>query len=96
VRALPLVHHLTPWSAPVAKKLHVRTTRPVQGLRAMSSSLHWSGIARADVLWPPEWWFRMRYGVDSPWRWMWYRGAGHPLRVALTAARSASRRISNP
>lgn len=95
VRALPLVHHLTPWSAPLAHRLHVQTARPVASLRSASSSLHWSAIADRDVLWPPTWWFRMRYGIDGPWRWWWYRGVGHPLRVVLSAAATASRRISS-
>lgn len=95
VRALPLVHHLTPWSARVAEALGARTSRPVSTMRSVSSSLHWSRIASRDVVWPPEWWFRMRYGIDGPGRWLWYRGAGHPLRVGISAAGTASRRISN-
>ncbi len=95
VRTLPLVHHLAPWSAHVAETLRVQTSRPVSSPRSLSSSLHWSGIASRDVLWPPEWWFGMRYGIDGPWRWMWYRGAGHPLRVGVAAVGTASRRISS-
>jgi hypothetical protein len=94
VRALPLVHSLTPWSARVTETLGVRMSRPLLSVRSASSSLHWSGIASRDVLWPAEWWFRMRYGIDGPRRWMWYRGAGHPLRVGMAAAGSAARRIS--
>ena len=95
VRALALVHHLTPWSARVAETLRVQTSRPVSSVRSVSASLHWSAIASRDVLWPGEWWFRMRYGVDVPWRWLWYRGAGHPLRVGMSAVGTVSRRISS-
>lgn len=94
VRALALVDHLTPWSARVAAALRIQTHRQWSNTRALSSSLHWSGAASRDVLWPPEWWFRMRYGVDGPLRWLWYRAIGHPLRAALSATATASRRVS--
>ena len=37
-----------------------------------------------DVLWPPEWWFRMRYGITTWPRWVWFRVVGHPARLALS------------
>ena len=95
VRALPLVHHLTPWSASLADRLGGDTFRPVSTMPAVSSALHWSDIASRDVLWPAEWWFRMRYGIDGQWRWLWYRSVGHPLRVGMSAVGTASRRISS-
>lgn len=94
VRALPLVEQLTPWSARVHEAVPVRTRRPVSGMLPVSSSVHWSGALSRDALWPPEWWFRMRYGIDGPGRWIWYRFAGHPLRVAVAAAGTVRRRVS--
>ncbi|HVB38956.1 MAG TPA: nucleotidyltransferase family protein [Vicinamibacterales bacterium] len=94
VRALPLVQELTPWSARVNETLRIRSRRPVSGVHAVSSSVHWSAALSRDVLWPPEWWFRMRYGIDGWRRWSWYRFAGHPLRVAAAAADAAARRIA--
>ncbi len=92
--ALRMVHQLVPWSAHVADVLNVEAPRAVSGMRRVSSSPHWSMRAGRDVLWLPEWWFRMRYGIDTPWQWMWYRSAGHPLRVGLAAAGTAARRLS--
>jgi hypothetical protein len=94
VRALPLVDRLAPWSARALKALHVQKPRARLGVRPVSSSLHWSAIASGDVLWPPEWWFRMRYGVDGPGRWLWYRGAGHPLQIAMAVVDTSARRVS--
>ena len=51
-------------------------------------SLGWASKFRSDVLWPGEWWFRMRYGIDSLPAWLWYRSIGHPAAFAASAARS--------
>jgi hypothetical protein len=93
-RALPLVDELAPWSDHVGEVLRVQTSRQRLGVRQVSSSLHWSAIASGDVLWPPEWWFRMRYGIDGPGRWLWYRAAGHPLQIGMAVADTSARRIS--
>ena len=46
-----------------------------------------------DVLWPPEWWFRMRYGITTWPRWVWFRVVGHPARLALSAGRAVMTRL---
>jgi hypothetical protein len=94
VRALPLVHHVAPWSPHVAEVLRLDESPPIGGFRPLASSLHWSGIASRDVLWPPEWWFRMRYGVDGRGRWLRYRALDHPMSVGLSALGTVSRRMS--
>lgn len=95
LRAMTLVHRLTPWSERVVAALDLQPRQPFAHTRALSSSLHWSGAASRDVLWPQEWWFRMRYGVDGPLRWLWYRAVGHPLRLVLSACATALRRIGS-
>ena len=45
------------------------------------------------VLWPPEWWFRMRYGITAWPRWIWFRVVGHPVRLALSAPGPVIRRL---
>ena len=46
-----------------------------------------------DVLWPPEWWFRMQYGITAWPRWVWFRSVGHPARLALSAGRAVMTRL---
>ncbi len=46
-----------------------------------------------DVLWPPEWWFRMRYGITAWPRWMWFRVAGHPAHLAVAWGRAITSRL---
>lgn len=103
VRALAHVSLLVPWSDRVAERLKRQTTTRVSNVigRAVSTSPHWSSLRARDVCWPPDWWFRMRYGVDGPMSWLWYRVIGHPAAVltagAATATRGASRYLrGNP
>jgi hypothetical protein len=93
LRALPLLHHLTPWSPRVLDVLGGVGERP-DGIRSLASSTVWSGALNRDVLWPPEWWFRARYGIDGGRRWSWYRFVGHPARVLLAAGQTATTRIA--
>jgi hypothetical protein len=93
LRALPLFHDLTPWSPRVLEVLGAVSGRP-SGVRPLTSSVVWSGALNRDVLWPPEWWFRVRYGIDGPRRWVWYRFVGHPARLALAAAHTATTRLA--
>jgi hypothetical protein len=101
-RALPLLHHLTPWSPAVLERLGRTATgsragaalpKATAGIRPISSSVVWTGALRRDVLWPPEWWFRVRYGVEGPGSWLWYRFAGHPARLLLAAAETTRTRL---
>ncbi len=105
-RALPLLHHLTPWSPNVVAKLGGRAAdvhspfRPGVcnapfGLGPLTSSVTWTGALKADVWWPPEWSFRVRYGIDSPGSWLWYRFASHPARLLLAAANTARTRLGS-
>lgn len=106
VRALAHVGRLTPWSDRVADRLELRATThaatvAVSPGRAVSTSPHWSSLRARDVCWPPDWWFQMRYGINGPMSWLWYRVIGHPCAVlaagAATAARGASRYLrGNP
>ena len=95
VRALALVSCLVPWSPRAAA--HVGecavparwTVRPIA-----DSSFAWSSALRADVLWPDEWWFRMRYGVRGLPAWVWYRSVGHPAAFMASAGRTLAARWS--
>ena len=104
-RALALLHHLTPWSPTVLERLgrtasgtrvhaHRAISKPPAGIRPIASSVAWTGALKRDVLWPPEWWFRVRYGIDAPGCWLWYRFAGHPARLLLAAADTAKTRFA--
>ena len=72
-----------------------RCERPATGVRAypIDSDPDWSVALIPDVLWPPEWWFRMRYGITAWPRWVWFRVVGHPARLALSAGRAVMTRL---
>ena len=106
LRALHVLHDLVPWSAHVADVLLVHRSpkggggrqqveRPATAVRAypIDSAPGLSVALIPDVLWPPEWWFRMRYGVTAWPRWVWFRGVGHPSRLALSAGRAVMARL---
>ena len=97
-RALHVLNDLVPWSPHVAEVLLVHRSpkgggggeqvrRPATAVRAypIASDPHWSAALIPEVLWPPEWWFRMRYGITTWPRWAWFRVVGHPARLALSA-----------
>ena len=92
LRALRLLDHLTPWSASVRDILGP-SNAPRGAVRPMARSTEWRSALGRDVLWPPEFWFRVRYGIDGPNRWAWYRFAGHPARLALAAVQTAAIRL---
>ncbi len=104
LRALPLLDHLTPLSPHVLARIRSRSSaRSVayrivwpapKGLRAIASSVAGRGPVKRDLLWPPEWWFRLRYGIGGPGRWLWYRGVGHPARLAIGAADNLKARLT--
>lgn len=94
VRALPLVHHLTPWSRRVRAGLPYGKPGTPVAVRPIVVPSEWWGALHRDVLWPPEWWLGMRYGVQDPFDWMWYRLIGHPVRLAAAAAAAVKRRIN--
>jgi hypothetical protein len=93
LRALPLVDNLTPWSDRVRRAVGPVRARP-RVIQPIALSTTWRSALRRDVLWPQEFWFRMRYGIDGPQRWIWYRFAGHPARVALASWRTAATRLA--
>ena len=104
LRALILLHQLTPWPPAILDRLHdaagyrVRSARHdvrrTASLRPpVAAAFTWRDVWRRDVLWPRDWWFRMRYGIDGPARWLWYRGVGHPARLCLSAADTAGTRF---
>lgn len=94
VRALAVVSCVVPWSPKVAARLGECSRFAKWPVRPIPVSLAWSSALRADVLWPGEWWFRMRYGVTGLHRWIWYRSVGHPAAVVRSAARSVMTRMS--
>jgi len=59
----------------------------------IDSAPHWSAALIPDVLWLPEWWFRMRYGITTWPRWVWFRAVGHPARLALSARGAVMARL---
>ena len=95
LRALQVLHDLVPWSPHVEEVLRQQVKRPATIVRAypIDSDPHWSAALIPDVLWPPEWWFRMRYGITAWPRWVWFRGVGHPSRLAASAWQSVMTRL---
>jgi len=92
-RALAVLDVLTPWSSGVRQRLpRVRRTS-LDGVGPLEPRRSWRQAFRREVVWPTDWWFRIRYGVDGPAAWLWYRAAGHPLRLALAAADGIARRV---
>ena len=53
----------------------------------------WSASQIPNVLWLPEWWFRMRYGITAWPSWVWFRVVGHPARLALSTGRAVKTRL---
>ena len=94
-RALHVLHDLVPWSPHVAEVLGEQVARPATAVRAypIDSDPDWSAALIPDVLWPPEWWFRMRYGITTWPRWLWFRVLGHPARLAVSAERAVLTRL---
>jgi hypothetical protein len=94
-RALHVLHDLVPWSPHVAEVLREQVERPATAVRTcpIDSDPHWSAALIPDVLWPPEWWFRMRYGITAWPRWVWFRVLGHPAHLALSAGRAVMTRL---
>ena len=95
LRALHVLHDLVPWSPHVAEVLREQARRPATAVRAypIDSDPDWSAALIPDVLWPPEWWFRMRYGITTWPRWVWFRVVGHPARLAVSAGRAVMTRL---
>jgi len=99
LRALHVVGNLVPWSPHVAEVLREHSAPPATAVRAhpMDSDLYWSSRLLPDLLWPPEWWFRMRYGITTWPRWVWFRAIGHPAHLAhllLPAGRAVMKRAT--
>ena len=95
LRALHVLHDLVPWSPHVADMLHEQAERPTTAIRAypIDSDLVWSTGLIPNVVWPPEWWFRMRYGITTWPRSFWFRAVGHPAHLALSAGRPVISRL---
>ena len=94
-RAGKVLDVLTPWSSDVRQRLPCVRRTSLDGVGPQFALLGWRQAFRKDVLWPTDWWFRIRYGVDGPAAWLWYRTAGHPLRLAL-AVRGWARKTCPP
>jgi hypothetical protein len=86
VRALALVSCVVPWSPKVVARLGECARFGKWHVRPLGPSFGWSSALRAEVLWPGEWWFRMRYGISGLGAWGWYRCVGHPAAVVASAA----------
>ena len=94
VRALALVSCLVPWSSNVVARLGECAAFAEWDVRPLPVTLGWASALRADVLWPGEWWFRMRYGISGLPGWMWYRSVGHPATFVASAVHSSVIRFS--
>ena len=96
LRALHVLHDLVPWSPHVAEVLRAHAERPATAVRAyaIDSDPDWSVGLMPDVLWPPEWWFRMRYGITAWPRWVWFRVVGHPAHLAVAGGRAVTTRLA--
>jgi Uncharacterised nucleotidyltransferase len=96
LRALHVLHDLVPWSPHVAEVLREQVARPATAVRAHPIDLdpNWSAGLLPDVIWPPEWWFRMRYGITTWPRWFWFRVVGHPAHLAVSAGQAVIARLS--
>ena len=95
LRALHVLHDLVPWSPHAAEVLREQATHPATAVPAypIDSDPEWSPGLLPVVFWPPEWWFRMRYGITTWPRWVWFRAVGHPLRLGLSAGRAGMTRL---
>jgi hypothetical protein len=95
LRALQVLHDLVPWSPHVEEVLRQQVERPATIVRAypIDSNPHWSAALLPVLLWPPEWWFRMRYGITAWPRWVWFRSVGHPSRLVLSAWQAVMTRL---
>jgi hypothetical protein len=94
-RALHVLHDLVPWSPHVAEVLRKQVARPTTAVRVcpLDFDPDWSLRLIPGVLWPPEWWFRMRYGITAWPRWAWFRVVGHPAHLTLSAGRAVMTRL---
>ncbi len=94
LRALHVVHGLVPWAPHVAKVLREQVQHPMIFVRACPIDLEpYRSVPIQVVIWPTEWRFRMRYGITSWPRWVWFRAVGHPALLALPAALAVTRRL---
>ena len=94
VRALAVVSCVVPWSPRVLERLGGGASFAKWPMHPVAPTLGWLSKLRADVLWPGEWWFRMRYGIAGRPDWIWYRAVGHPAAVMGSAAHSVMVRWS--
>ena len=96
-RSLHVLHDLVPCSPHVAEVLRGQAAPPATVVRAypIASDPELSRALLPDVLWPPEWWFRMRYGITAWPRWLWFRAIGHPAALAVSAEWAIERRFGD-
>ena len=97
LRSLHVLHDLVPWSPHVAEVLRGQAAPPATAVRAypIESDPELFRALLPDVLWPPEWWFRMRYGITAWPRWLWFRVIGHPAALAVSAEWAIERRFGD-
>lgn len=95
IRALAHVSCVVPWSPRVVERLGGCAAFAKWPIRPVAPSLGWLSKLRADVFWPDEWWFRMRYGITGRRDWMWYRAVGHPVALMASASHSVVVRWSS-
>jgi hypothetical protein len=95
LRALWVLDDLVPWSPRVAQQLReLMRRRPTSVCpHPIDSDPRLTATVIRDVLWLPEWWFRMRYGVVHRDSWLWYRSVGHPACVAVSVGRGVLARL---
>ena len=88
---LPFLHHLTPWSPRVLEKLQWDVSRTPDGVRPIAPRLLLSVGACRDVMWPPEWWLGVRYGIRRGPHRVWCRLVAHPIRLMAAAVQWTGR-----
>ena len=95
LRALHVLHDAVPWSPPVADALREQAAPPAAPVpvHPIDADPEWSLRLLPVVVWPPEWWFRMRYGITAWPRWAWCRLVGHPSHLAVAVTRAVGARI---
>jgi hypothetical protein len=91
LKALSLFHFVTPLSEKLRRMAPLKIGRPPQGVgqefagfpRFSLAAQHGKGSRQTlyDTFYPPEWWLRLHYRLDSAQPLFWYRWFWHPFYI---------------